>query len=230
MLLASATEVFRRISHAAMRAGRNPEEVKLVAVTKTVSSDRIREAIDLGLRIFGESRVQEAEKKILSEELKGDRHLLQWHFIGHLQVNKAKTAVQLFDLIHSVDSQHLASEVDGRAGQLGKVQRVLLQVKLADEPAKHGVPEEGVGELIRSVSRLKHVRLEGLMAIPPFAADAERSRDYYRRLACLRDRLQGEGFHLPELSMGMSHDYQVAVEEGATLVRVGTAIFGERSV
>lgn len=230
MLLANATEVFRKMSHAAMRAGRNPEEVSLVAVTKTIAVPVIREAVDCGLRIFGESRVQEAQQKMQSEELSTDRDLLEWHFIGHLQGNKARIAVQLFDLIHSIDSYDLAAEVNLRAGKLGKIQRVLIQVKLADERTKHGTTEEGVADLVKRVNGLPNVRLEGLMVIPPFSPNAEESRPFFRRLALLRKALQGEGYSLPELSMGMSHDYQVAIEEGATLVRVGTALFGERRV
>ncbi|MFN3481051.1 MAG: YggS family pyridoxal phosphate-dependent enzyme [Thermodesulfovibrionales bacterium] len=222
--------VYRRICHAAMRAGRSPEEVKLVAVTKTVEIERIIEAIDAGLRVFGENRVQEAQKKIQDLRFK-IQNKLQWHLIGHLQRNKAKYAVQLFDLIHSVDSIGLAEELNRQAEKIGKIQSILVQVKLSEEDTKHGIEEEDLVSLIERIRDLKNLRLEGLMTMPPYFEDIEMVRPYFRRLRELRDTINSSHITnnaLRELSMGMSHDFEVAIEEGATLVRIGTAIFGER--
>lgn len=227
-LLENISGVYKRISHAAMRAGRSPEDVKLVAVTKTVSVDKIIAAIDAGLRIFGENRVQEAQGKVLSEELKTERGRIAWHLIGHLQRNKAKYAVQLFDLIHSVDSEELAIEIDRNAEKIGKVQDVLVEVKLSREVTKHGVSRNGLQGLLRAIGGLKHLNLKGLMTIPPFFDDSDQARSYFKELRDIRDGKAAEGFKLPELSMGMSGDFETAIEEGATIVRVGTAIFGER--
>lgn len=218
----------KRISHAAMRAGRNPEEIKLIAVTKNVNIDTIKEAIDSGLRIFGENRVQEAIKKVSVIGCQASGSNIQWHLIGHLQKNKTKYAVQLFDLIHSVDSIELAEELNKQAEKIGKVQRILIQVKLSEEETKHGVLEKDLEPLLEKIKSLRHLKLEGLMTMPPYVEDVEKVRPYFRRLKEIRDRCQDLGFHLPELSMGMSNDFEVAIEEGATMVRIGTAIFGER--
>ncbi|HMK55174.1 MAG TPA: YggS family pyridoxal phosphate-dependent enzyme [Dissulfurispiraceae bacterium] len=228
MLLENTSAVFKKMSHAAMRAGRRPEDVRLVAVTKTIGIDLIRQACDVGLRVFGENKVQEAQNKVsaLRSEMPDIR--IEWHMIGHLQRNKAKPAVGLFDLIHSLDSEELAADLDRAAGSLGKVQRVLIQVKLSMEETKSGVAEEGLSPLVGRVANLRNIKLEGLMTMPPFFDDPELSRPYFRRLRELRDELGKKGFALPELSMGMSHDFEVAIQEGATLVRIGTAIFGER--
>ncbi|MCX8030625.1 MAG: YggS family pyridoxal phosphate-dependent enzyme [Thermodesulfovibrionales bacterium] len=229
MLLENATAIFKKISHSAMRAGREPDEIKLIAVTKTVKLSIIEEAIEIGLRIFGENRVQEAQKKIESLSLKGKNINVQWHLIGHLQSNKARFAVKLFDLIHSVDSIDLAKEIDRQAQKINKVQRVLVQVKLSEEYTKHGIREDNLIELVETVSYMKNIKLEGLMTIPPFFEDVEKVRPYFRRLRQLRDNLVAVGFPLKELSMGMSGDFEVAIEEGSTMVRIGTAIFGQRS-
>jgi len=228
-LLDNLKEVYRKMAHAAMRAGREPSEVKLIAVTKNVHIDLIREAVDIGLREFGENRVQEAREKLENGLLRSSGSPLTWHLIGHLQKNKVKTAVSLFDLIQSVDSGELAEELDRQAAKIGKVQRILLQVKLSAEETKHGVAENDVYDLIGEITVLRNVKLEGLMTIPPFFDDPERARPYFRKLSGLRKEAEKEGFGLPELSMGMSNDFEVAIEEGATMVRVGTAIFGERS-
>jgi pyridoxal phosphate enzyme (YggS family) len=227
MLLENASAVFKKISHAAMRADRRPEGVKLVAVTKTVSIELIEQALDIGLRIFGENRVQEAKEKIESLITKMPSGT-ESHLIGHLQRNKAKQSVRLFDLIHSLDSEELANILDREAGAIEKVQRVLIQVKLSQEETKSGVDENVLLHLAEKVKKLKNLKLEGLMTIPPFFDDPVRARPYFRHLRELRDALQNKGISLPELSMGMSGDYEVAIEEGATLVRIGTAIFGER--
>jgi len=207
------------MSHAAMRAGRAPDAARLVAVSKTVGTELVQEAVDAGLRVFGESKVQEAREKI--EALAGQG--LEWHLIGHLQSNKAKAAVGLFDLIHSVDSVSLLEAIDRHAREMGKVQRVLLQVKLSEEESKHGASERELREMAEAAMGLASVRVEGLMTIPPFFDDPEGARPYFRRL----QELNGP-YGFAELSMGMTGDFEVAIEEGATLVRIGTAIFGER--
>ncbi|MEW6676077.1 MAG: YggS family pyridoxal phosphate-dependent enzyme [Nitrospirota bacterium] len=227
--------IYKRISQAAMRTGRNSGDVKLVAVTKTVSIERIKEAVDTGLRIFGENRVQEARAKIeeLSRLSTIDHGLptISWHLVGHLQKNKAKMAVQLFDLIHSLDSIGLADELNKYAEKTGKVQKVLVQVKLSEEETKHGVPREGLMDLIKAMSVMKNLKLEGLMTMPPFFEDPEKTRPYFKRLREIRDAVNSSlvtRYSLLELSMGMTHDFEVAIEEGATMVRIGTGIFGER--
>jgi len=228
-LLDNLKEIYRKMAHAAMRAGREPSKVKLIAVTKTVDVDLIKKAVDIGLREFGENRVQEAQKKISNLKSEISNSKIIWHLIGHLQKNKVKTAVGLFDLVHSVDSPELAEEIDSQAAKFNKVQRVLIQVKLSEEESKHGVAEDDLFGLARKITALGNLQLEGLMTLPPFFEESERARPYFRKLSELRKEMEKEGFRLPELSMGMSHDFEVAIEEGATMVRVGTAIFGERS-
>lgn len=216
-------EVRGRIAAAAHKAGRDPAQVRLVAVSKTVPAERIKEAVAAGQRLFGENYLQEARGKI---EALGEA--ATWHFIGHLQSNKAKGAVELFDLIHGVDRPKLAAALEAAAAAMDKVQEILLQVNLAGEASKSGAAPEAAPGLLREISRLPHLRVMGLMTMPPFL-DPEAVRPYFRALREWRDRLQdSSGLPLPELSMGMSGDYEVAVEEGATLVRVGTAIFGSR--
>jgi PLP dependent protein len=215
-----------RIASAAKRAGRDPSSVMLVVVTKTIDRDRIREAVVSGASILGENRVQEAKEKI---EALGK--LASWHLIGHLQTNKAKYAVKLFDLVHSVDNLELAAEIDRQAAKIGKMQDILIEVNIAGEAAKAGVPVKGVPELVAEVSRLKNVSVKGLMTMPPFSENPEDSRPYFQKLRQLMESIAKENIpnvSLKELSMGMSGDFEVAVEEGATLVRVGTAIFGAR--
>lgn len=239
MLIENASAIFKRISHAAMRAGRSPDEVKLIAVTKTVGIETIKEAIDAGLRIFGENRVQEAQKKISDLKFEitppipplekgGMKGGVEWHLIGHLQKNKAKYAVQLFDLIHTVDSIELAEELNKQAEKIGKIQSILVQVKLSEEETKHGVSEDELILLLEEIKKLKNLKLEGLMTMPPFFDNPEEARPYFRRLRKIRDNAKEKGFMFPELSMGMSNDFEVAIEEGATMVRIGTALFGER--
>jgi len=217
-------EVRKQIEAAARRAGRDPAAVKLVAVSKTVEMARLKEALAAGQNIFGENYLQEAKAKI---EALGPG--ASWHFIGHLQTNKAKAAVELFQLIHSVDRLHLAQSLEQAAARREKVQEILLQVNLAGEESKSGATPEAIPELFREISRLPHLRVAGLMTMPPWFADPEAVRPYFRALRELRTRLlQLDLGPLPELSMGMSGDFEAAVEEGATLVRVGTAIFGKR--
>jgi hypothetical protein len=209
-----------RLRGAARRAGRDPGEITLVAVTKGVDVERIRAAYVSGIRVLGESRVQEVLPK--QEALPAD---IAWHFIGHLQRNKVKQAVGRFDLIHSVDTVVLAEEISRRAEEMGIRQRILLEVNAAGEASKHGVPPSEVPAMAKEIRRLAGVSLEGLMTIPPFQEDPQASRPYFRMVS----RLAREAVGISALiSMGMSHDVEVAVEEGATLVRIGTAIFGER--
>lgn len=215
--------VQERIRSAAVRAGRAPASITLVAVSKTMPVDVIREAVAAGVRILGENRVQEARDKIAA--LPGPA---AWHLVGHLQTNKAKLAVQLFELIHSLDSLRLAQALDRYGQEAGQGVPCLIEVNLGAEEGKSGVSEDGVRPLLEVAGQLPHLRIQGLMAIPPFLPDPEQSRPLFRRLRALRDKLEAEGFPLAELSMGMTHDFEVAIEEGATLVRIGTAIFGPR--
>ena len=219
-------EVRRRIAAAAIRSGRLAGDITLVAVSKTVPARIVAAAVTAGQRVFGESRVQEALGKV---EVCGPG--LAWHLIGHLQRNKAKVAVQLFDLVESLDSVDLAVDLDRRAAEAGRRLRVLVQVKLAEEATKSGVAPGEAPALIEAAARLPNLELTGLMAIPPPPQTPADSRPWFARLRELRDRWDGACCPrgtLRELSMGMSADYEVAVEEGATIVRVGSTIFGAR--
>lgn len=214
------------MDQAAKKAGRDPGRIKLIAVSKTVEPARIRDAIEAGVTILGENYIQEARRKI--EEI---GHGVQWHMVGHLQSNKSKYAVTLFDYIHSVDSISLAREIDRRAVQEGRNMRALVEVNLSGEASKFGIGPDEAMELIRQIASLKNIFIEGLMTMPPYFDDPEKARPYFIRLRELRDRIQAEGVEgvqMDELSMGMSGDFEAAIEEGATMIRVGTAIFGER--
>ncbi|MCC6503244.1 MAG: YggS family pyridoxal phosphate-dependent enzyme [Deltaproteobacteria bacterium] len=214
-----------RIRKAARRAGRDPGEVTVIAVTKTVEAKRVKEAISAGLRVFGENYVQEAQEKMGKFKEKS----LKWHFIGHLQKNKAKLAVELFDLIHTVDSVELAQELNKRASE---PLDVLIEVNIAREKTKAGVDPDGAVKLAKALSAMPNLRLRGLMAIPPSFEQPEMSRPYFAMVRRLAERINKErlpGVYLRELSMGMSSDFEVAIEEGATMVRLGTAIFGTRT-
>jgi pyridoxal phosphate enzyme (YggS family) len=206
------------IAAASRRADRSPDDVLLIAVSKTVDVERIRQAVTAGVSALGENRVQEAREKV--EEL---GRPVPWHLIGSLQTNKARDAVRLFDWIHSVDRRDLARELDRRAGAVGRKVDVLVQVNLGDEAQKGGVRPGDLKRLLDELKDCSALRVGGLMAIPPAAEDPERMRPYFRRLRELRD-----ASGLRHLSMGMSADYEVAIEEGATMVRVGTAVFGAR--
>jgi pyridoxal phosphate enzyme (YggS family) len=216
---ANLGRVQEAIARACERAGRSPDHVLLIAVSKTMDVERVRLAIEAGVAALGENRVQEAKEKIAALG-----HPVPWHLIGSLQTNKARDAARLFDWIHSVDRVELARELSRRAHSAERGLNVLLQVNLGDEPQKGGVAPAELKHLCETVSGLPGLRVRGLMAIPPAAADPEHTRPHFRRLRELRDELG-----LEHCSMGMSADYEVAVEEGATMVRVGTAIFGERS-
>jgi pyridoxal phosphate enzyme (YggS family) len=212
------------ISQAEQSSGRAPGTVELIAVSKTHPPEVIQSAFDAGQLLFGESRVQEAKAKIPQLPSK-----LRWHLIGHLQSNKVRVALALFEMIHGVDSMALLDEIQSSAKRLGLFPRVLLQVNVAGESSKFGFSPDGLLLELEGISRIDRVEILGLMTIPPLSRRPEDSRKYFVLLRELRDRLENEfRFPLPHLSMGMSGDYRVAVEEGATLVRVGTAIFGER--
>ena len=214
-----------QITQAAAKAGRSANDVELVAITKTHPAEKVREAVDAGHTLFGESRVQEARAKI--PELPSN---LRWHFVGHLQKNKIRHALPLFELFHGVDSLALAQEINRIAAEEGMHPRILLEINVAEEGSKFGFKPESLGAEMESLLTLPRLSIEGLMCIPPLADEAEASRKYFVQLRELRDSLEKEfDLTLPHLSMGMTNDFPVAVEEGATLVRVGTAIFGERS-
>jgi PLP dependent protein len=218
-----------RIISACMRAKRDPSQVQLVGVTKMVSIDRIREGVNAGVRILGENYVQEALQKIEALQVLD----VSWHFIGHLQSNKAKMAVERFDLIHTVDRKGLAKELNRRGEQKGKRVSVLLQVNVGQEETKSGTSPESLIDLFQYVSSLENLAVRGLMTLPPYVDDPEEVRPYFRQLRMLLEGLRDRSANpeeLTELSMGMSHDFEVAIEEGATLIRVGTALFGERQV
>ena len=217
-------KVNERILRACRKSGRDPNEIKLLAVTKGVPIKRVKEAIDAGVRLFGENYVQEAQEKIKKVKLRS----VKWHFIGHLQKNKAATAVGLFNMIHSVDKLGLAKELNKRAEEPIEV---LIQINIGDEKTKGGVSIQEAPELAREIGKLKNIVLKGLMAIPPFHEDTEKTRPYFTTIRRVAERINKERFPgvlLSELSMGMSHDFEIAIEEGATYIRVGTAIFGER--
>lgn len=215
------------IRSAAEKVGRRPDSIRLVAATKTVTADRIREGIAAGLSILGENRVQEALTKI--EALA--QAPVRWHFIGHLQRRKVRSVVGMFELIHSVDSLELAQEIDRRAGEAGQSQDILLEVNIGGETTKGGFHQDGLVQLVSTMATLSHIQIKGLMAIPPPTAESELARMHFVRLRELAETIAAQripGVAMDELSMGMSNDYEIAVQEGATLVRVGSAIFGAR--
>ena len=216
------------IVKAAKRVGRDPSEIKLLAVTKEQSDVIVTEAIQAGITLLGENKVQEASGKI---EVLG-RNGLEWHFIGRLQKNKVKFIFDLFDLIHSVDSFSLAEAIHKKAQKIGSCMPILLQINISGEKSKLGINPLNLPEEIKKIAKLEGVKVCGLMTIPPFNSNPENSRSYYVRLRELRDtcsNLNIPRINLNELSMGMSNDYEVAIEEGATMVRVGTGLFGPRS-
>jgi len=223
--IAKSLEAVReQIAQAAAKAGRAPDEIELVAISKTHDAECVREAHEAGQQIFGESRVQEARAKIPALPSN-----LRWHFVGHLQKNKVRHALPLFELIHSVDSLALAEDVNRIAEEEGLHPRVLLEINVAGEGSKFGFKPETLRAEMEMLLALTRLSIEGLMTIPPLASEAEGSRRYFVKLHELRDALEKEfRVKLPHLSMGMTSDFVVAIEEGATLVRVGTAIFGER--
>lgn len=215
-----------RIARACEKVKRSPDEITLVAVAKGKPVEMIKEAIDVGVSHFGENRVQEAQAKIPLIQEK-----IEWHLVGTLQTNKVKKALQLFQIIESVDSVHLAQEIQRRCEQMDKIMPVLIEVNTSNEPTKHGVQPEGLFDLIKAVLELSRLKLLGLMTIGPGWAieDPEASRPCFKLLAQLAEQAQQKfGIALPHLSMGMSADFEVGIEEGATIVRIGTALFGAR--
>lgn len=224
-LAVNLERVRERIARAAERAGRRAEEITFVAVSKTFSADAIRAAYEAGLRAFGENRVQEFESK---QPKLGDLADAVWHLIGHLQSNKARRAVHLFHRVDSIDSLALAQKLDSAAEESKRLP-VLIEVHLGGEATKSGVAEADLATLVGDIEKLSHLELRGLMTIPPYCDDPEAARFYFRKLRELRDGIsQRIGRTLPALSMGMSHDFEVAIEEGATEIRIGTALFGQR--
>jgi len=214
-------EVREKIERAAQRCGRNAREIKLITVSKTHSTEVLQDAMAAGATIFGENKIQEAEEKI--EEL--GKENLEWHLIGHLQSNKARRAIKLFDCIQTLDSVELAERLERICIEENRTSlSVLAQVDLAKEATKNGIDEKDLPKLVEFLQTCERLKLDGLMIIPPFFEDADKARPYFRRLREIRDEVLPNG----ELSMGMSHDFEIAVEEGATIVRVGTAIFGRR--
>jgi PLP dependent protein len=214
-----------RIAAAARRAGRDPATITLVGVSKTVPAERIRGAVEAGLADLGENRVQEARDKVPQLPVG-----LRWHLVGHLQGNKVNQAVRLFQVVHSIDSVDLLQRLEQAAGREGRRLEAMIQVDLAGEETKFGVPESGLDTILEMSGRCEAVAVRGLMILPPFDPDPERSRPYFLRLRQLLDeaRQRHPGLPLTQLSMGMSEDFEVAIEEGATLVRIGRALFGER--
>ena len=223
-LALSIQQVQERIKSASLRVGRKPEGILLVAVTKTISSENIHQAIQQGLTHFGENYIQEAQRKI--ETLRQG----VWHFIGHLQTNKAKQALKLFSMIETLDSQKLARELNHQALQVGKTIDVLIQVNEAGESTKSGLTPDQVPSLLKESTAWPGLRIRGLMTIPPYHPNPEQSRPWYSSLHRRREKWQQEfpEIELSHISMGMSHDFEVAIEEGATIIRVGTALFGAR--
>jgi PLP dependent protein len=216
-----------RLEQAARAAGRDPATICLVAISKTHPPEAVLTAVSAGQHDFGENRVQEALQKIRATA----EHQIRWHLVGHLQSNKARKAASAFHCVHSIDGPDLMQQMDLAAVEAGTTPELLVQVDLAGESTKFGAPEATVPALFEAAGSLRAARLVGLMLLPPFADNPEDARPWFRRLRELRDRLAGSGVpsqQLRELSMGMSHDFHVAIEEGATIVRVGTAIFGER--
>ena len=229
LLAARLADIRARITAAAEKSGRLPSEVTLVAISKTHPASAVKKLLELGTADVGENRVQEAEEKVT--EIGGGK--ARWHLVGHLQANKARRAVNIFDVIHSVDSVDLAQRLDRICIEEGReTLPVLIQVDLGHEETKSGIDESELTHMVESFGPLKRLSLVGLMTLPPFFDDPEQSRPFFRRLRELRDQLAelgAFGDRAGELSMGMTHDFEVAIEEGATMVRIGTAIFGERN-
>lgn len=218
--------ILERVDKAAVKASRNPKDIQLIAVTKTVDVDVIKKAIEFGITDVGENKVQELTRKY--EEIGS---VVKWHLIGHLQRNKVKYIIDKVDLIHSLDSYRLAEEINKKAREIDRVIECLLQVNVSGEETKYGVDTEGAKKLIKEVSMLKNVKIVGLMTMAPYVENQEETRQYFRDLKVLSEEISEmklENVEMKHLSMGMSNDFDIAVEEGATLIRVGSSIFGER--
>ena len=225
-IAANINMIKQRIAAAALKCGRDPDSIKLLAVTKTIPTEYIIKAIDAGITMLGENYVQEARDKIAAI---GSR--AQWHMIGHLQTNKAKYVVTLFDYVHSVDRMELAQELDKRAGLINRKLNVLIEVNVSGEKSKSGIPADDAPALIKQIAGLENLAMRGLMTMAPYSNNPENARPYFSALRNLRDnisRQQISGIQMEELSMGMTDDFEVAIEEGATIIRIGRAIFGKR--
>jgi pyridoxal phosphate enzyme (YggS family) len=225
---ANYQKIMSRIGEAATKAGHDPQEIKLLAAAKSQTAEAIQVAIAAGVKLIGENYIQEAEEKKAAI-----RESVEWHMIGHLQRNKVKAAVALFDLIESLDSVALARELDKEGRKIRKKVRAFVEVNLSAEESKSGVAADEVEDLLKAAGDLSHLSIEGLMTVPPFREDPEEVRSYFRELQGLQAKLCEQAIpnvHLRELSMGMTHDYAVAIEEGATIVRIGTALFGPRKM
>lgn len=228
-IAANISRILERIREKASLSGRKSTDIRLMAVTKTVDDARIRDALQAGIKLIGENYVQETVRKKASLEQQGSP--LEWHMVGRLQTNKAKYAVKLFDMIHSVDSLELARELDKRSKAMGRVTKVLIEVNSGGERTKSGVPLSQAQDLIIVAAALENISVEGLMTMPPWYPDPEKARPYFAALRELKEKIEKADIprvHMRELSMGMTDDYLVAVEEGATIVRIGRGIFGER--
>lgn len=228
-IAANISRILERIREKASLSGRKSTDIRLMAVTKTVDDARIRDALQAGIKLIGENYVQETVRKKVSLEQQGSP--LEWHMVGRLQTNKAKYAVKLFDMIHSVDSLELARELDKRSKAMGRVTKVLIEVNSGGERTKSGVPLSQAQDLIIVAAALENISIEGLMTMPPWFPDPEKARPYFAALRELKEKIEKADIprvHMRELSMGMTDDYMVAVEEGATIVRIGRGIFGER--
>jgi len=226
MISENLNRIYKRISDAAYRSGRNPDKIKLVAVTKTVDIEKINEAINWGVTAIGENRVQELIKKYPLVNKK-----VEWHLIGHLQTNKVKYIVDKVDLIHSVDSIKLMEEVNKRAKDIGRIMDILIEVNISGEATKYGIKPEDLFDFLKEVPKYSNIRVKGLMTIAPICADPEETRPYFKDMKRLFDeasKLEIQNVNMVYLSMGMSNDFEIAIEEGANIIRIGTAIFGQR--
>lgn len=227
MLKQRLQAVRERMDRTCEKCGRDPATVRLVAVSKTMPADRVAAAIEAGAAILGENYIQEAHEKVSALS----RYPVSWHFIGHLQTNKAKYAVRIFDMIHTLDRLKLARELNKQAAKIDKIQPVLVQVNISGEQSKSGIEPQETEKLLHAISPLEHIQVRGLMTMPPFFDQPEKARPFFKSLYTLSRQIAEAGIagvSMDELSMGMSGDFEVAIEQGATLVRVGTAIFGER--
>lgn len=221
-------KIKQSVAAKANECGRNPDEIRIIAVSKTQPVQAVKNAVKAGVNILGENYIQEAVQKIEALESRP----VSWHFIGHLQSNKAKYAVPAFNMIHTVDRVKLAKEIEKQAEKIDKIQDILIQVNIGEESTKSGTDRENVLSMAKEIGQMKHLSLKGLMCMPPFFDDPEKARPYFRELVELKERINKGGIpgvFLTELSMGMSGDYEVAIEEGATMVRIGTSIFGKRN-
>ncbi|OGR53601.1 MAG: YggS family pyridoxal phosphate enzyme [Elusimicrobia bacterium RIFCSPLOWO2_02_FULL_39_32] len=229
MIEENLKSLLERIEKSCVRSKRKKEEIQIIAVTKRVPLQRMVEAIECGLKNFGESQVQEAKEKF--ESLQSSYPFLKWHMVGHLQTNKVNRAVEIFDAIQSVDSFKCMQAIDRRASQLGKVQGCLLEIKVSEEPTKFGLREDEVQKILDESSSLKHIYLKGFMCIAPYFDDPNKAKPYFSKTYDLFNRFflkSSLKIDEPVLSMGMSHDFEAAIEEGSNMIRIGTALFGER--